>query len=86
MKKFEDFDTFLTSNNWLILLKKVERKYLVPQKIAGLHQGEDKKGIVEVAKRLLMRKYEFEVDCIDTQAAERWHKHIPNLIVVKAKI
>lgn len=28
IKKFEDFNTFLTSNNWPILLKKVEKKYL----------------------------------------------------------
>lgn len=38
LKKFEDFDIFLASNNWSTLLKKVEKKYLASQKVASVCQ------------------------------------------------
>lgn len=68
VKKFEDFDTFLASNDWPTLLKKVEEEYLTPQKVVGLYQGESEEGVAEVVRCLLIRKHEFEVDCIDAQA------------------
>ena len=31
IKKFKDFDIFLTCNDWLMLLKEVEEEYLTSQ-------------------------------------------------------
>lgn len=36
LKKFEDFNIFLAYNNYLILLKKVEKNYLILSKIVSL--------------------------------------------------
>ena len=86
VKKFEDFDTFLACNNWPALLKEVEKEYLAPSKVAGLRQGGGEDSAAEVAKRLLVRKHEFEVECIDAQAVGRRRKRMPNWAVVEAEI
>lgn len=54
MKKFKDFLIFLNYNNWPILLKKIEKKSLAPEKITKLYQKIGKKSIIEVAKHLLV--------------------------------
>lgn len=69
-----------------MLFKIVEEDYLTPQKVAGLYQGESEEGVVEVARHLLMRKHEFEVEYIDAQATGRRRKRIPYWIIVEAKI
>lgn len=65
LKKFEDFDNFLACNNWPILLKKVEKKYLTPSKVAALCRKGVENSIAEIVKRFLVRKHKFEVKCID---------------------
>ena len=57
MKKSIDFDKILASNNWLILLKEVEEKYLISQKNAGICQREDNKSITKVTRFLLVYKH-----------------------------
>lgn len=37
VKKFQDFVTFLTLNNWPILLNEVEKEYLASEKFASLY-------------------------------------------------
>lgn len=63
--KFEDFDNVLISNDWSILLKKIEKKYLISQKVADLHQKKYKEDIAEVTRHLLIWKYKIEVNCIN---------------------
>ena len=65
MKKFEDLNTFLASNDRPPLLKKVEKKYLMTQKVLGLHHGKSEESVAEVVRRLLIWKHEFKVDYID---------------------
>ncbi len=81
VKKFEDFSIFLASNNWLLLLKKVEKKFLMLNKVVELRQKIDEKEPAKVTKRLLVRKYEFEVDYTNTQVAGHQCKRIPNWTV-----
>lgn len=58
----------------------------MPSKVAGLCQRGGEDSIAEVVKRLFMRKHKFEVEYINTQIVERWRKHMPNWVVVKAEI
>lgn len=43
MKKFQGFSIFLVYKNWFLLLKKVEEKFLTPNKVAKLRQRLDEK-------------------------------------------
>ena len=65
IKKFEDFSIFLACNNWLILMKKIEKESLAPKKNTKLSQKVGKKDIAKIAKHLLVRKHEFKFDCMN---------------------
>ena len=78
IKKLKDLDTFLACYNWPILLKKVEKKYLTSSKVADICQKKGVDSAVEVARRLLVHKYEFEVKYIDIYVAKYSYKRIPN--------
>lgn len=65
MKKFEDFNTFLASNDWFMLLKNVKEKYLASQKVTSLYQKEDKKSIAKIVRCLLICKYKYKINYID---------------------
>lgn len=65
MKKFNNFDIFLASNDLPMSLKEVEKQYLVPWKVINLHQKKGKKSITEVFRRLLIHKYKFKNNYID---------------------
>ncbi len=83
IKKFEDLSIFLASNNWFLLLKKVEKKFFALNKVAKLCQRIGKEELAEVTNCLPVRKYEFDVNFIDTQATGYWRKHIPNWTVIE---
>ena len=65
IKKPINFDMILASNNWPILLKEIEEKYLISQKNADVCQRKDNKSITEVTKLLLVYKHKYENNCID---------------------
>lgn len=65
IKIFENLLTFLASNNWLLLLKKMEKKFFIPNKVVELYQGVGKKELAEVTRYLLVHKHKFKVDYIN---------------------
>lgn len=44
-----------------MLLKEVEKKYLVPLKVTSLYEKRSKNSIAEIVKHLLVHKYKFKV-------------------------
>lgn len=78
MKKFEDFDIFLACNNRLVLLKEVEKKYLVPSKVIDICQERKKCSVIKVTGSLLVYKHKFEDEYIDVWARGYWYKCMSN--------
>lgn len=66
IKKFEDLSIFFVSNNWLLLLKEMEKEFFASDKVAELRQGVGKEEPAKVTRRLPIRKHEFEVNYINT--------------------
>lgn len=78
LKKFEDLSIFLAFNNWLSLLKEIEKKFFAPDKVIELCQKVGKEELAEVTRCLLICKYEFEVNCTNMQAIRCQRKHMLN--------
>lgn len=66
IKKFEHFNIFLACNNWTMLLKKIEKKYLALSNIASLYQRIGENSVVEIARHFLIYEYKFKVEGLDT--------------------
>lgn len=78
LTKIDDFQTWLSCNNWPELIRSIEQKFLGPEEVQNIRDHIGEEAFAEVVRKLEIRKQEFETEQeVARQSGTRFRKQTP---------